>query len=426
MMISGFSDTAGRRPAYLICFTIYLAANLGLSLQNNYAALMVLRCLQSAGSSGTVALANGVVGDLVPSAERGQYIAFASLGSILGPTVSPILGGLLSTYLGWHWIFWFLLIFSGAFVVPFFLFLPETCRNVVDDGQIPPPLLNWSLTDFIRHRRREKAGQTFDTAKRDQLRRNNRLSFPNPLSSLVVFKDRETIMILIATGLTFGSTFTVSTGASALFTTTYHYDDIQVALLFIPLGAGSLLSAFTTGRLVDLNFRKHAIRLNFPLVRNRKQDISNFPIERARLEIAIPMIYLSAAGLVVYGWILDRQVSIAGPVVMLFVIGYALTGAFQVLNVLMVDIYPGKPAAVTAANNLVRCEIGAGAAAIISPLIRAVGDGWAYTIVALITLAGTLCLIFTMIYGMRWRQSAITKKEKREGPKNGDEIRSNI
>lgn len=63
MMIAGFSDKAGRRPAYFICFTIYIIANLALALQNNYIALLLLRMLQSGGSSGTVALANGVVGD---------------------------------------------------------------------------------------------------------------------------------------------------------------------------------------------------------------------------------------------------------------------------------------------------------------------------------------------------------------------------
>lgn len=103
MMIAGFSDKAGRRLAYFICFIIYIIANLALALQNNYIALLILRMLQSAGSSGTVALAYGVVGDLVTSSERGQYVAFASLGSILGPTLSPVLGGIISQYAGWHW-----------------------------------------------------------------------------------------------------------------------------------------------------------------------------------------------------------------------------------------------------------------------------------------------------------------------------------
>ena len=37
------ADTAGRRPAYIIGFTVYIAACIGLALQKNYAALLVLR-----------------------------------------------------------------------------------------------------------------------------------------------------------------------------------------------------------------------------------------------------------------------------------------------------------------------------------------------------------------------------------------------
>lgn len=83
--VGSFSDVRGRRPAYIACFIIYFGANLGLALQNSYAALMVLRCLQSSGSSGTVALANALVSDIVTSAERGKYVGYASLGAFLGP-----------------------------------------------------------------------------------------------------------------------------------------------------------------------------------------------------------------------------------------------------------------------------------------------------------------------------------------------------
>lgn len=152
MVIAGFSDFVGRRPAYIICFTIYLAANLGLALQNSYTYLLVLRCIQSAGSSGTVALANGLVGDMITSAERGSYIAFASLGSMLGPSLSPIIGGLISQYLDWHWSFWFLLILSEVFFLLIFVFLPETCRKVVGDGSIPPPWINSTLYDLMLSR----------------------------------------------------------------------------------------------------------------------------------------------------------------------------------------------------------------------------------------------------------------------------------
>ena len=68
------ADMTGRRPTYILGFMIYIGANVGLALQNNYAALLVLRCLQSSGSSGTVALGNGVVADIASSGERGKFM----------------------------------------------------------------------------------------------------------------------------------------------------------------------------------------------------------------------------------------------------------------------------------------------------------------------------------------------------------------
>ncbi|KAK6437606.1 hypothetical protein LTR95_006204, partial [Oleoguttula sp. CCFEE 5521] len=65
------SDMAGRRPAYMIAFTVYLGACIGLANCKTFAALLVLRCLQSSGSSGTIALASGVVADVATSADRG-------------------------------------------------------------------------------------------------------------------------------------------------------------------------------------------------------------------------------------------------------------------------------------------------------------------------------------------------------------------
>jgi hypothetical protein len=72
------SDTAGRRPVYLVCLVLFLAANLGLGAQNSYPALLILRCFQSAGSSGIAALSNAVAADVATPAERGSYVSFAS------------------------------------------------------------------------------------------------------------------------------------------------------------------------------------------------------------------------------------------------------------------------------------------------------------------------------------------------------------
>jgi MFS family permease len=109
-----------------VCFTIYIAANVGLALQDSYPALFILRCLQSSGSSGTMALASGVVADIATAAERGKWMGFTYAGSVLGPAVGPLLGGILAEFLGWRAIFWFLVILASAFTIIFAIFFPET------------------------------------------------------------------------------------------------------------------------------------------------------------------------------------------------------------------------------------------------------------------------------------------------------------
>ncbi|TGO89272.1 hypothetical protein BPOR_0117g00200 [Botrytis porri] len=176
-------------------YIIYFVTTLGLGLQNSYPALMAL--LQ--GSSGTVALAKDLAGDIITSSERGTYVAWASLDSILGPIVAPIIGGILGQYAGWNWIFWFPLNYSCVVFIPLIFFLPETSRNLVDDGSIPPPFLHMNITD---HR---------ITA----LRKNNKLHVPNPLSTLRVLADKEAGPLLGAAGITLACYYAIATGASS-------------------------------------------------------------------------------------------------------------------------------------------------------------------------------------------------------------------
>ena len=130
LFFGDLSDQIGRRPVYMMTFTIYMAANIGLALQDNYAALLVLRALQSTGSSPTVAIGSAVVGDLTTSAERGGYIAAVQASIQFAPALAPVLGGILTQYLGWRSTFWFLLIGAGVFLLIYLPLVPEVSSSV--------------------------------------------------------------------------------------------------------------------------------------------------------------------------------------------------------------------------------------------------------------------------------------------------------
>jgi hypothetical protein len=139
------------------------------------------------------------------------------------------------------------------------------------------------------------------------------------------------------------------------------------------------------------------------------------------MEVCLPQLWFGSAAIVGYGWLLGHKVSLAGPIIMLFILGYCLIAGTQALNVLMVDIYPGKPATATAANNVVRCLLGAAASAAIVPMSEAMGNGWAYTLLAVLFVVSSVGPALTMKYGIKWRKA---KKDKSERKKKAKEAKA--
>ncbi|QGA15821.1 hypothetical protein EYB26_003482 [Talaromyces marneffei] len=403
VFIGDFADNAGRRPAYFICFIIYLGANVGLALQNSYAALFVLRCMQSAGSSTTIALSAGVIADIASVAERGSYMGFVTAGSLLGPALGPVIGGLLSQYLGWRSIFWFLFIIAAAWLIQFILFYPETGRKIVSNGSIPPPKWNMSLISYIKSRKevseedRLAAESTLPCAPR-------KLSFPNPLPTLAIVLQKDTAVLLITNSIFFAGFYDVAVAITSLYSEIYGLNDLEIGLCYLPFGAGSALAAFANGKLLDVNYRRIATQLGLPVQRNRHTDLKNFPIEKARLQIAFPLILGAIALIIVFGWVLDYGVHVAAPTIITFFMGFCLTGSFNTVSTLLIDLYPNKAATATAGSNITRCLLGAGATAVIEPMLTAMGAGWCYTFIALVMLATTPLLFILINYGPKWRE----------------------
>lgn len=86
----------------------------------------------------------------------------------------------------------------------------------------------------------------------------------------------------------------------------------------------------------------------------------------------------------------------------------------------MVDIWPEKSAAASAANNFVRCSLGAAASAAIDPMSKAMGRGWAYTTVALLQAAAVPFLVVLMSRGVQMRKAKAERRLRKEIRKEGD------
>lgn len=102
MVWGTISDRRGRRPITAICLLILSLSCIGLALTptSDYWLLMVLRCLQAAGSASTIAIGSillitqfnawfsfatgaGVIGDISTREERGGFFGIFTLGPMV-------------------------------------------------------------------------------------------------------------------------------------------------------------------------------------------------------------------------------------------------------------------------------------------------------------------------------------------------------
>jgi len=126
----------------------------------------------------------------------------------------------------------------------------------------------------------------------------------------------------------------------------YGLNDLEIGLMYLPTAAGSIIAAFVMGPLIDKNYRRHARKLGMSTDRTRQQDLSSFPIERARLEPSLPLYALIAAVMLVWGWALQKQAHLAVLVLLLLLNGAAMIGFQNTANGMYCDLHPCRRSAV--------------------------------------------------------------------------------
>lgn len=325
-------------------------------------------------------------------------------GAFVGQSVGPLIGGLLAYSLGWRSIFWFLTILAGSFFILLVLFLPETARKLVGNGSKIPSGVNMNVLDLA------KRSKTKPDDK-DKMMRRPRIKIPNPFAVLSVLRSAEAAALLLYAGLVFAGLAVLAVAVPSLFQDRFHFNSLQIGLSFIPSGVGGCLAAAVCGRLADLNFRRHATKLGLRIDKKRAVNFAHFPIELTRVEVVLPLAVIAVFSTLSYGWVLQYTSSIIGPLILLFFIGFASAGMFDVMSTLLLDIEPARAAQVSACNNLVRCGLGAGASVIATPMVRGVNTGWTYTIVGLVWLILQPLAFCVVSFGPRWRAQKVEEED---------------
>jgi len=122
------SDVIGFKRVFLVGFAVFTAGSFlcGLlpDLLNSFPVLIGSRAFQALGGAMITAIGPAMVTAFIPMSQKGKamgiVLTFAGLGTAIGPTI----GGVLTQFISWHWIFYInvpvgiVAILLGAKVIP--------------------------------------------------------------------------------------------------------------------------------------------------------------------------------------------------------------------------------------------------------------------------------------------------------------------
>jgi EmrB/QacA subfamily drug resistance transporter len=105
--ISGWmADRYGARTVFRAAIVIFTLGSAACGFAHSLPDFVLYRIIQGMGGAMMVPVGRLVILRTVPKAELISALAWLTIPAMLGPVIGPPLGGFITTYIDWPWIFW--------------------------------------------------------------------------------------------------------------------------------------------------------------------------------------------------------------------------------------------------------------------------------------------------------------------------------
>lgn len=329
-----------------------MGASIGTALSPNIASFMIFRMLTAFAGTAILVIGPAIIRDLYRPLDRATGLAWFYTGTLVGPTIGPLLAGAIVTYTTWRVIFWLQTGLAGTALLGSFFLLAETLGE-----NAPRPLKGLTRGQKVM----------------------KLLTMTNPWRVITPFKHPSLVVTAIASGSLVWNQYGLLTPIRYVLNPRFHLETpLQSGLLYLAPGVGYILGTFGGGRWADYVARKWYERRGKVFV---PED---------RLYAAVPFLgIVLPACMLIYGWSVDKAFGgLPVPIVFMFLQGIAQLFCYPSLNTYCLDVVPDRSAELIAGNFFIRYIFGAVASAVAIPASESIGVGWFSTISALLLAVG--------------------------------------
>ncbi|SCV03028.1 LAME_0H07140g1_1 [Lachancea meyersii CBS 8951] len=399
---ASFADFGGRKILYMISLLLTVTVNVLLAaVPANTGALFFLRIMQAFASSSVMALGAGTVSDIRSPKERGKGIAYFMLGPNMGPILAPIISGLILMHGSyWRWLFGFTSIMSGVGLLMVMVFLPETLRCIVGNGD--PKWIDPELKSGKYERKRVVKGNVLICSDIGILKpvsespEFQKLYPRPPKPSLTVYWSLITfppvLVCSLTTAILFAAYYAFSVTFSHFLRERYHLSNLQIGACYVCPGIALLLGSLTGGHLSDY----------FRLVWVKRHPNETFPGEK-RLILQLWGLLLNICGCVGYGWSIEFHHHLAIVLVFSFFTAFGMTWCSNTSMTYLTECIPKRAAGTVALGSFFRNLAAGISSVIIIKLCDELGVGWCFTGLAFCDIASMAGIVYLITNGSRWK-----------------------
>ncbi|KIJ98779.1 hypothetical protein K443DRAFT_194133 [Laccaria amethystina LaAM-08-1] len=410
---SAISEVKGRKPVYLISLALFTLGSIVVALSKSIGVVITFRALQAVGSSAVISIGAATLADIFEPAERGTKMGVYYMAPPLGTAIGPIFGGVLTAGFNWRAIFWFLSIVSGNSFLVFFLFFQDTFRR------------ERSLTYQNAMRQRMRISSTGEkkktTIQEKSFKKESDVQavpeiFPiaklslmdvNPFKPILLVVSRvNNFVILMASSLTYAFGFLVAYTSARSLSMRYHYGPMKIGLVTLAYGLGCLAGSVLGGRWSDRS-------LSLLKAANGGKSSPEMRLKSTYLGV----LFLPPS-ILALGWLYQKKVHVSAICVFLFACGFFSIWTYTSTIAYIVDANNGRSSTAVATNSAFRGVMAFITTEVAVPLQDGVGDGWMYTIWALLMLSGGMLILLVSWKGGRWREQGQAREV--ENSKNAE------
>lgn len=284
--ISWLANHFGRKRIFLISVIGFTISSALCGMATSIIEIIIFRMLQGIFGAALVPLSCSVLLDINPKEKHGSAMAIWGMGVMIGPIMGPVIGGYLTEYYNWRWVFYInvpLGIISSIGII-YFLHESQTVKksfNFIGFGLLS--IFIGSLQLFL------DKGQNLDWFNSHEIVIYFALMIISlwmfiihniysnkPFISYALFKDLNFVVstvIIFVISIVFMSTLSL---LPSFLGSVMGYTVLDVGLLIAPRGIGSLLAMMLVGKIINKIDPRSIVVIGLLLMIYALYELSNF------------------------------------------------------------------------------------------------------------------------------------------------------